>query len=68
MILGLMGFKTAFVKRVKGKQNDTYEVRLQTPKSRKKDAYQHPVSAFGSEAEKTSFHVGACTASTPWRN
>lgn len=57
MILGLMGFKTAFVKRVKGKQNDTYEVRLQTPKSRKKDAYQHPVSAFGSEAEKTSFHV-----------
>lgn len=56
-ILGLMGFKTAFVKRVKGKQNDTYEVRLQTPKSRKKDAYQHPISVFGSEAEKTSFHV-----------
>ena len=56
-ILGLMGFKTAFVKKVKGKQNDTYEVRLQAPKSHKKDAYQHPISAFGSEAEKTSFHV-----------
>lgn len=56
-ILRCMGFDPASVTRVKGKQCDTYEVRLKAPGSRRKDAYQHPISAFGSEAEKTAFHV-----------
>lgn len=56
-ILESMGFKPASVVKLKDKQNDTYEIRLKAPKTRKKDAYQHPISAFGSEAERTSFHV-----------
>lgn len=56
-ILRCMGFTPASVTRVKDKQCDTYEVRLKAPGSHRKDAYQHPISAFGSEAEKTAFHV-----------
>ena len=56
-ILKLMGFNPASVTKMKEKQCDTYEVRLKAPKSHKKDAYQHPISAFGSEAEKASFQV-----------
>lgn len=56
-ILSTLGFRGPIVKKIEGKKEDTYEVKLTPPASGRRNAYSHPIAAFGSEAEKTPFHL-----------
>lgn len=56
-LLETLGFRSPSVYRAGSKTEETYEVKLSAPKSGRRNAYTHPIAAFGSEAEKVQFNV-----------
>ena len=57
-LLQLLGFRVASVvmqEQVSG--HNTYKIMLNKAPNGRKENYSHPISAFGSEAEKNGFHV-----------